>query len=129
MLPSLALLYLANNQITDQGCATLAVALRGAAAPRLLLLLLLEELAADLGGDVRVRLRAEQHAQLLALLGRELGLVALREDEQRLVPQHGQRARLARERREVIGERRDDAQRERVLLREEHAHEDGARQG
>ena len=59
---------------------------------------LLEELAAELGRDVRVRLRAEQHAQLLALRGRELGLVALREDEQRLVPQHGQRARLARAR-------------------------------
>ena len=57
-------------------------------------------------------------AQLLALLGRELGLAALREDEQRLVPQHGQRAAAARrERREVIGEKAaDEARAERSFF-------------
>ena len=35
VLPSLQLLWLTNNQITDEGCAALASALRGGALPAL----------------------------------------------------------------------------------------------
>ena len=35
MLPSLEVLYLDDNQITDEGCAALASALRGGALPAL----------------------------------------------------------------------------------------------
>mmetsp|Transcript_26540 Transcript_26540/g.61951 ORF Transcript_26540/g.61951 Transcript_26540/m.61951 type:complete len:255 (-) Transcript_26540:632-1396(-) len=83
-----------------------------------------EELAPDLGRDLRVRLRAQQRLERILLLGGDLRLVVLRKRKQALLPQ--QRGRILRllETDKVLDELVDHAIRQRVLLEEERAEEE-----
>ena len=66
-----------------------------------------------------------QLAQQLLVLGANLVLVPLDEAQEGLVPHHRELARLLAEAQEVVHEGVDDAERQGVLLIEEHAEEEG----
>ena len=76
-----------------------------------------EELAPDLGRHLWVRLRAQQVAQRLLLLGGHLGLVVLREREEGLLPKQRRRVLRGVEGKEVLDEGVDDAIRQGVPAR------------
>ena len=92
------------------------------------------ELTSDLGLDPGVPLHTDQVEQRRLLVGRQVALVALRKDQQAMVPQHrhpplanhaGPRpcdldaARLIRELQEVVHEGVDRLVRQRILLVEQ----------
>lgn len=82
------------------------------------------ELAPDLGRELRVRLGLKQLQQGGLLLGGQVGLVALGQRQQALVPQHGELPLVAAEGEEVGHQGVQHAEGQRVLLVQHQAQED-----